>query len=133
MQITGIKYYTPIKQTQNFGISSSTDLQRVNEYLGTLEQYGYKSKSVEEQITTLKQMREKTRKQPHLSTPFVYKYINVTKKILELEARIHYLNTLPRALTSEEKSEINKILQNAEVYLGKQEELKAKILNGKQG
>ncbi len=131
MLITGIKYYTPIKQTQNFGISSSTDLQRVNEYLETLEQYRYKSKSVREQITTLEQMREKTRKQPHLSTPFVYKYINVTKILLELEDRINYFNSLLRDLTNEEKSEINKILQNAEVYLGKQEELKDKILNGK--
>ena len=132
MQITGIKYYTPIKQTQDFGISSSTDLQRVDEYLGTLKQYRYKDKSVKEQINTLEQIREKARKQPYLSTPFVYKYINVTKKILELEARIHYLNTLPRALTSEEKSEINKILQDAKVYLERQEELKTKILKREQ-
>ena len=80
MLITGIKPYTPIKQTQNFGISSSTDFQRVDEYLRTLKQYKYKSKSVEEQIITLEQMKEKTRKQPYLSTPFVYQYINVTKK-----------------------------------------------------
>ena len=49
-----------------------------------------------------------------------------------MEARINDLNSLFRGLTNEEKSERDKILQNAEVYLRRQEELKAKILKREQ-
>ena len=130
MIVAKIKPYIPIRQSQNFGITYTSDAQRIDEYLKTLKQYKNQSNSVKEQINILEQMKFATaKKQFGLSTPFVSQYINITKKLLEMENHMNYLNSLLRELTNKEQQERTKILKDAEIFLARQEELKAKILN----